>query len=162
MISGMRQGLTAAPGWDAVTGFGSINFERMLRYVLPGSDAVSIASRNKDAAMVADAAASTAAAAASAAAASAASIASATAEVKTEAETSKSIAGKDLFPLLLPCHIIRNFRQIANLTNVFFIISRGHRPIVHSFGFEYFSVLEGAGYPFVFSFHIHQCSCLHA
>ena len=102
MIAGMRQGLTAAPGWDAVTGFGSINFERMLRYVLPGSDAVSILSRTKDVAMAVDAAAS-------AAAASAASMASATAEVKKEAENSKSLAGKDLFPFLLPCYIIRDF-----------------------------------------------------
>jgi len=77
MISGMRQGLTAAPGWDAVTGFGSINFERMLRYVLPGSDAVSIASFvNNGAVLFADvsAIASATAAAAAAAASSAEAI----------------------------------------------------------------------------------------
>ena len=161
-ISGMRQGLTAAPGWDAVTGFGSINFERMLRYVLPGSDAVSISSLNvsslkEDIAMAANASAVAVAAAASAAASSASSAvsmatlnsslaiaanasavavasaasavaasaaaavsassatasavpaASATAEVKKEAENSKSLAGKDLFPFLLPCYIIRDF-----------------------------------------------------
>ena len=42
IIDNVRQGLTAAPGWDATTGFGSINFERMLRYVLPGVDFVSL------------------------------------------------------------------------------------------------------------------------
>ena len=37
VVNGERQGLTAAPGWDAVTGFGSMNFERMIRFVLPVS-----------------------------------------------------------------------------------------------------------------------------
>ena len=138
MIAGMRQGLTAAPGWDAVTGFGSINFERMLRYVLPGSDAVSISSLTKDVAMAANASA-----VAVAAAASAASMAASLAEVKKEAENSKSFAGKDSFPpLFLPFY----FLQVANVTH--FFISRGHRPIMHSVGFEHFSVLEGAGHPF--------------
>jgi hypothetical protein len=166
----------------------------MLRYVLPGSDAVSISSLNKDVAMAANASAVAVAAAASAAASSAASAvvatlnnylaraanasavaeasaasavaasaaaavsassatasavpaASATAEVKKEAENSKSLAGKDLFPFLLPCYIIRDFPPGCEFTNVFFI-SRGHRPIMHSVGFEHFSVLEGAGHPF--------------
>ena len=37
IINNKRQGLTAAPGWDATTGFGSINFERMLRFVVPAA-----------------------------------------------------------------------------------------------------------------------------
>jgi tripeptidyl-peptidase-1 len=46
LIGNERQGLTAAPGWDAVTGFGSINFDRMVRYVVQGSDIVSVARAN--------------------------------------------------------------------------------------------------------------------
>ena len=50
IINNKRQGLTAAPGWDATTGFGSINFERMLRFVLvppPAPPAVAdVASNN--------------------------------------------------------------------------------------------------------------------
>jgi hypothetical protein len=97
----------------------------------------------------ASAAASSAAAAVSASSATASAVpaASATAEVKKEAENSKSLAGKDLFPFLLPCYIIRDFPPGCEFTNVFFI-SRGHRPIMHSVGFEHFSVLEGAGHLF--------------
>ncbi len=40
IINNERQGLTAAPGWDAVTGFGSIHFERFIRFALPGTDVV--------------------------------------------------------------------------------------------------------------------------
>jgi hypothetical protein len=88
MISGMRQGLTAAPGWDAVTGFGSINFERMLRYVLPGSDAVTIASFvNNGAALFVNVSAIASATAAAAAAAAS------SADVMKQLETFRSIAG---------------------------------------------------------------------
>jgi tripeptidyl-peptidase-1 len=66
IIGGQRQGLTAAPGWDAVTGFGSINFERIIRYVVPGNDIVSIASLMKTRSVVAENAAAAAAAATSA------------------------------------------------------------------------------------------------
>jgi subtilase family serine protease len=78
VINGQKQGLSAAAGWDAVTGFGSINFERMLRYVLPGSDAVSMAAA--------------AAAGNGNAAATAAAVASASADAKREADSSKGIA----------------------------------------------------------------------
>jgi subtilase family serine protease len=96
MISGMRQGLTAAPGWDAVTGFGSINFERMLRYVLPGSDAVSIASFvNNGAGLFANVSAI-----ASATAAAAAATAS-SADAMKQLETFRSIAGYAALPKIL-------------------------------------------------------------
>jgi tripeptidyl-peptidase-1 len=54
VIGGQRQGLTAAPGWDAVTGFGSINFDRMIRYVLPGNDVVAVASLMKTRSTIAE------------------------------------------------------------------------------------------------------------
>ena len=89
VIGGQKQGLTAAPGWDAVTGFGSINFERMLRYVLPGNDIVSVASLMSNRSAIA----SNAAAAVSAAAQSFGSATAAQAAA-TAASTSSTSAQK--------------------------------------------------------------------
>ena len=73
IIDNVRQGLTAAPGWDATTGFGSINFERMLRFVLPGVDVVSLLKTTQSAQNSAAAAQSAAASSAQSSSSSASS-----------------------------------------------------------------------------------------
>ncbi len=103
VINGERQGLTAAPGWDAVTGFGSINFERMIRYVLPGNDVVSTASLVRSGIVNKTVAAAAAAADAGAAAAAATSAA---AKASERADVSRIIASITSFPLLSVGHHI--------------------------------------------------------